>query len=125
VGVERADGTEGGGRGCFWDEGGRKEWRRGGRKNGEKEVLSLRSMISTCPRLDVNANTNRKLFKVAPFVHNALAVCYSLFLRQAQTKNEREREREDRESERSAGRGLHRLRSAMIKLKHPRQMGCN
>ena len=65
----------------------------GGRESREKEVLSLRSLISTCPRLDVNTNTNRKLFKVAPFVHNALAVGYSLFRRHFQTKNGRERGR--------------------------------
>jgi len=69
---------------------------------GEKEVLSLRSMISTCPCLDVNTNRKRELFKVAPFVHNALAVGYSLVRRQSWTGSGRERERANRADDQRA-----------------------
>ena len=72
-----------------WGEG------EGRRKSGEKEVLSLRSVISTCPRLDVNTNTNRKSFKVAPFVHNALAVGCSLFRRWSWSRKRGERGRRE------------------------------
>jgi len=74
-----------------------KELKEGGRESGEK-VLSLRSMISTCPRLDVNANRKREVVKVAPFVHNALAVrCF------AGSRGPR-RARESEGGRRSAGR---------------------